>query len=97
MHNIYQIFIRMAFLFFFGAVLGWVLELVFRRFSKKENPAGRWLNPGFLTGPCLPIYGLGSIALYILSITAVSYPHIRAHETGRSLVCRILHETQQQT
>lgn len=80
MHNIYQIFIIMAFLFFFGAVLGWILELVFRRFSKKANPEGRWLNPGFLTGPCLPIYGLGSIALYILSITEKYF--INAQKTG---------------
>src|SRR5674476_1049679 len=31
-----------------------------------------------------------SLVLYILIFTAVSYTHLRAHETGRNLVCRLL-------
>lgn len=63
----YEIFILLCFLFFFGAVVGWVLELFFRRFISGANPERKWLNPGFLTGPYLPLYGFGVIVLYSLS------------------------------
>ena len=57
-----------ATLFIIGSVGGWVSELFFRHFKflvfHKKN---RWINPGFLTGPCLPIYGFGLAALYFLS------------------------------
>ena len=43
-----------------GSVGGWVLELFFRRiFSSKK-----WINPGFLNGPYLPMYGCGTLLLY---------------------------------
>ena len=60
--------LRFAALFIIGSVGGWIAELFFRhfkmRFAYKKN---RWINPGFLTGPCLPIYGFGLSALYFLS------------------------------
>ena len=65
--TIYRIFILLCFLFFFCAVLGWVIELFFRRFISKANPDRLWLNPGFLTGPYLPLYGCGVVVLYALS------------------------------
>lgn len=68
MHGAYQTFIVVLFLFFFGSTLGWVLELLFRRFASKANPERKWLNPGFLTGPCLPLYGFGVAVLYALSL-----------------------------
>lgn len=49
-----------AFLFLFGAVFGWVVELFFRRFFSQK----KWINPGFCTGPYLPIYGFGISGLY---------------------------------
>lgn len=63
----YEVFILICFLFFFGAILGWVLELFFRRFISPANPERLWLNPGFLTGPYLPLYGFGVVVLYALS------------------------------
>ena len=53
----FQIFLIVLYLFFFGGVGGWVLELLFRRFFSGANPERKWLNPGFLFGPCLPLYG----------------------------------------
>lgn len=64
----FQTFVVIAFLFFFGGVLGWFIELIFRRFFDKTNPERLWLNPGFLTGPCLPVYGFGAVALFSLSL-----------------------------
>lgn len=56
-----------AFLFFIGSCLGWGLEVFFRRFFSKNNPERKWVNPGFLTGPYLPIYGFGLWGMYFVS------------------------------
>lgn len=48
-------------LFFAGSVAGWGLEVVWRRFF---GQARRWINPGFLSGPWLPLYGFGTILLF---------------------------------
>ena len=50
-------------LFVIGSLFGWVLELFFRRFVSQK----KWVNPGFLTGPYLPIYGFGVAVLYGVS------------------------------
>jgi len=63
----FQVFLIIAYLFFFGSFAGWVLELFFRRYFSKANPERKWLNPGFLFGPCVPLYGFGTLALYGLS------------------------------
>lgn len=57
---------ELLYLFFMGSVFGWCLECVFRRFCK-DNTARKWINPGFLTGPYLPIYGFGICTLYLLA------------------------------
>jgi len=46
-----------------GTFLGWSIEIFWRRFFGK---ARRWINPGFLNGPWLPLYGFGSIILFII-------------------------------
>ena len=50
-------------LFVIGSLLGWSLELFFRRFISQK----KWMNPGFLMGPYLPIYGFGVTLLYGVS------------------------------
>ena len=62
-----NIFLILAFLFFIGSVSGWVLELFFRRFFSRANPERKWINPGFCTGPYLPLYGNGLCLLYLIS------------------------------
>lgn len=54
------VFCILAFLFMIGSLCGWVLELLFRRIFT----AKKWINPGFLTGPYLPIYGFGISILF---------------------------------
>lgn len=56
-------FLTLAFLFFIGSTVGWLIELVFRRFFS----AHKWINPGFLVGPYLPIYGFGVVGLFLMS------------------------------
>ena len=50
-------------LFAIGSLIGWIIELFFRRFVSQK----KWMNPGFLTGPYLPIYGFGVLVLYGVS------------------------------
>lgn len=61
-----SVFIIFAFLFFCGSLLGWVLELFFRRFFSKANPERKWINPGFCVGPYIPLYGFGLCILYAI-------------------------------
>src|SRR5665213_2775949 len=41
------------------------------------------------TGVLSGMPAVGSLATYPITFTAVSYTHLRAHETGRNLVCRL--------
>ena len=50
-------------LFVLGALAGYVLEVFYRRFFS----AKKWINPGFLVGPYIPLYGFGVMLLYGLS------------------------------
>ena len=73
-------------LFAGGSVFGWFIELFFRRYlDPVERLKKKFSNPGFLVGPCLPIYGTGLILLYGLA-------HIRipALETAHPLMNKLL-------
>lgn len=61
------ILLTLAFLFFIGSIIGWGMELLFRRFVSKSNPERKWINPGFCVGPYLPIYGCGLCVLYLIA------------------------------
>ncbi len=61
-------FLIACFLFFAGSVLGWCLEVLFRRIFT----AKKWINPGFLTGPYLPLYGFGLAGLYGITLIPIS-------------------------
>lgn len=58
-----EIFVTIVSLFVLGSVIGWGIEVLFRRLFT----AKKWINPGFMIGPYLPLYGFGTIALYALS------------------------------
>ena len=72
-----KIFITLCLLFIVGGTCGWAIELFFRRFVHKK-----WVNPGFLAGPCLPLYGTGVVFLYI--ICSLDYSFI-ANEVWRAV------------
>lgn len=48
-------------IFLFGGFLGWCIEFIYRSIISH-----RIVNPGFLSGPCLPIYGFGLVILTIV-------------------------------
>ena len=60
-------FVEICSVFAVGCSFGWLLEVIFRRFFSGNNKERRWINPGYLSGPWLPVYGFGLCALYILS------------------------------
>lgn len=62
-----------AFLFFIGSCIGWCMELFFRRFISKANPERKWINPGFLTGPYLPLYGFGLWGMFAVSCYSMHF------------------------
>lgn len=62
-----NLFLILAFLFFIGSVTGWIIELFFRKFFSSANPEHKWINPGFCTGPYLPLYGCGLCILYLIA------------------------------
>lgn len=62
-----NIFLKLAFLFFIGSVIGWVIELIFRKYFAVENKEHKWINPGFCVGPYLPLYGFGLCLLYLIA------------------------------
>ena len=58
-----SLFLYFIFIFFIGSTIGYFLELIFRRIVHKK-----WVNPGFLIGPYLPIYGFGLCTLTLIYI-----------------------------
>ena len=49
------------FIFYIGCTFGYVFEIFLRRAIH-----GKWINPGFLLGPYLPIYGFGLVVLSLI-------------------------------
>ncbi len=62
-----NLFLKLSFLFFIGSLSGWLLEVLFRRFLSEANPDRKWINPGFCTGPYLPLYGCGLCLMYLIA------------------------------
>lgn len=65
--------LKLLLIFMIGTIIGWGIETFWRRFFGK---ARRWINPGFLNGPWLPLYGFGAIVLYIICEN-ISHLYIR--------------------
>lgn len=66
-----NILLALAFLFFVGSVIGWVMELLYRNLSKSKH---KWINPGFCTGPYVPLYGFGLCFLFLIAISEAYFP-----------------------
>ena len=70
-----NIVLVMSFIFFIGSSIGWVLEVFYRRFFSDANPERKWINPGFLQGPYLPLYGISLLTLYLLARLPIGFIH----------------------
>jgi len=58
-----KILVAIATLFVIGSTAGYIIELLFRRFVSQK----KWMNPGFMVGPYIPLYGFGVLILYGIS------------------------------
>ena len=54
-------FYTYSILFFIYSFLGWFMEVILSFYNEHK-----FVNRGFLLGPCCPIYGFGSLLLYFL-------------------------------
>jgi len=59
----------MLFEFIVFSVAGWVLEVIYRSLTNK-----RFVNPGFLTGPYLPLYGTGALIISSIAYATMHMP-----------------------
>lgn len=69
-----NIFFKFIIIFYMGCLIGWIIELLYRRIVHKKL-----VNPGFLIGPYLPIYGFGFIFLtlfYLIFKDSTLHPAI---------------------
>ena len=62
-----MVIIVYLFMFLLGNVIGYVFEVLFRRFVS----AGKWVNPGFMRGPWLPLYGFGLVLMLTMVMLIV--------------------------
>lgn len=46
-------------MFIIGCMGGYLLEVLYRRYAAKK-----WVNPGFMKGPWLPLYGFGLLLMF---------------------------------
>lgn len=57
-----EIFLMICVMFLVGSMAGYCLEVLYRRFFS----AKKWVNPGFMKGPWLPLYGFGLTVMFFL-------------------------------
>ncbi len=55
--------IVILFMFLIGCMLGYLSECLYRRYVS----AKKWVNPGFMKGPWLPLYGFGLVLMFGIS------------------------------
>lgn len=57
-----ELILVLATMFLAGCMVGYLLEVLFRRFIT----AHKWVNPGFMKGPWLPMYGFGLLIMFVI-------------------------------
>jgi len=62
---------ELLYVFVLFSVAGWLMECAYRSWK-----ARRWINPGLLTGPYLPIYGFGAVVLNTVRLQAPDPPFL---------------------
>lgn len=79
-----QVLVIISTLFVIGSVFGYVLELFYRRFVSQK----RWVNPGFLVGPYIPLYGFGAILLFAISNFGIA--NLQLSETIKTIIILVI-------
>lgn len=64
-----NVVIILFFLFIIYSFLGWILECIYNYFE-----TGKLINRGFLIGPWIPIYGVGSLLIITFLTKYIAHP-----------------------
>ena len=64
-----KIIILLFFLFIIYSILGWIIECIYNYFD-----TGKLTNRGFLIGPWIPIYGIGSLIIITFLTKYIGHP-----------------------
>ncbi len=78
----------LAFIFAFGCVGGWIIEFFYRHFVPSIGQTKKWVNPGFLSGPWLPLYGTGLSILYVMSF--IELPGMKIDSWGNKILVLLI-------
>ena len=67
-----MLFYKYLFIFALFSIVGWILELFYRSLVTKKI-----VNPGFMSGCVVPLYGMGAIILNVICIliTKLNFKH----------------------
>ena len=68
-------------IFMVGSMGGWLIEFFYRRFVHKK-----WVNPGFLYGPYLPLYGFGLCIMHLV----FSFTYVPNHSVWNIIVAILI-------
>ena len=64
-------FLKFLVYFMFGSVAGFFIEFVYRSVKNKK-----FINPGFLNGCCLPIYGFGAAICQLIYAIPITFTEV---------------------
>ena len=67
-YSIYVYVLMYLYLFLLGSVSGFFIEVIYRRYVSVK----RWVNPGFMKGPWIPLYGFGVVIMSAIT-TLINY------------------------
>lgn len=67
--SIYGYLLMYMYLFLIGCVAGFFIEVIFRRYVSVK----KWVNPGFLKGPWIPLYGFGVVVMSIITTSFLAF------------------------
>jgi uncharacterized membrane protein len=59
-YAIYYNILLSLYLYLLGSFAGYAIEVLYRRYVSVK----RWVNPGFMKGPWIPLYGFGVLFMY---------------------------------
>ena len=79
---------NVLFIFAFGSCGGWVIEFFYRHFVPSIGQTRKWVNPGFLFGPWLPLYGTGLSCLYVMSF--ITFPNMDPDGWGTKILVLLI-------
>ena len=79
---------NLAFIFIFGCVGGWIIEFFYRHFFPSIGQTKKWVNPGFLRGPYLPLYGTGLCVLHVMSF--ITFPGMDPEGWGTKILVLLI-------